>query len=208
MVGTEFGEEDAGSSSFGGNAVTRVLVAYGTGDGQAAHVAHAIADRLRERGVSPYVADLQHESPSLEDFAGAVIGGSVHAAKFQVEVRDYVKQHVERLNVIPSWFFGVSLSEAGKQAPVDPQNAGKQIAAFLADTAWAPRRELSVAGALKYREYNPLKRFVMKHIARKAGGDTDTSHDWEYTNWEQVSEFADTVVDTMRSADILRLSTT
>ncbi len=188
--------------------MARILVAYGTGEGQTAHVAHAIADRLRERGDSPYVADLQHENPNPDEFAGAVIGGSAHAAKFQVEVREYVKRHVDRLNGMPSWFFGVSLSEAGRQSPVDPENAGNQIAAFLAETGWAPRSQLSVAGALKYREYNVLKRFVMKHIARKADSDTDTSRDWEYTNWEQVEQFADLIGAAMRSAETLQLSTT
>lgn len=187
--------------------MARILVAYGTGEGQTAHVAHAIADRLRLTGDSPYVADLQHENPNLDEFAGAVIGGSVHAAKFQIEVREYVQRNVDRLNSMPSWFFGVSLSEAGKKAPIDPQNASKQMATFLATTNWAPRGELSVAGALKYREYNILKRFVMKHIARKAGGDTDTSHDWEYTNWGTVVQFADTIAKTLRSQEALELST-
>lgn len=187
--------------------MARILVAYGTGEGQTALVAHAIADRLRLTGFSPYVADLQHENPNPDDFAGVVIGGSVHAAKFQTEVRSYVQQHADRLNAMPSWFFGVSLSEAGRNAPIDPQNATRQIASFLAETNWTPRSELSVAGALKYREYNVLKRFVMKHIARKAGGDTDTSRDWEYTNWKAVEQFADTVGATMRSVEALRLST-
>lgn len=30
----------------------------------------------------------------------------------------------------------------------------------------------------------------MKRIARKEGGDTDTSRDWEYTDWDSVEAFA------------------
>jgi menaquinone-dependent protoporphyrinogen oxidase len=31
----------------------------------------------------------------------------------------------------------------------------------------------------------------MLRIVRKAGGDTDTSRDYEYTNWTDVRAFAD-----------------
>ncbi len=31
----------------------------------------------------------------------------------------------------------------------------------------------------------------MRRIARKAGGDTDTSKDYEYTDWNDVRGFAD-----------------
>ena len=31
----------------------------------------------------------------------------------------------------------------------------------------------------------------MKRIVRKAGGDTDTSRDYEYTNWADLRGFAD-----------------
>jgi menaquinone-dependent protoporphyrinogen oxidase len=47
------------------------------------------------------------------------------------------------------------------------------------------------AGALKYTRYSWLKRMLMKHIAEKEGGDVDTSRDFEYTDWEQVTRFAE-----------------
>ena len=44
--------------------------------------------------------------------------------------------------------------------------------------------------ALLYRQYNFFMRWVMKRIAAKAGGDTDTSRDYEYTDWNDVRAFA------------------
>ena len=71
---------------------SRILVAYGTSEGQTAHVAQAIAARLRERGDSTYLADLEEEQPDLAAFDGAAIGGSVHAGHFQAEVREYIEK--------------------------------------------------------------------------------------------------------------------
>ena len=32
-------------------------------------------------------------------------------------------------------------------------------------------------------------RLIMKRIARKAGGPTDTSHDYEFTDWLAIDRF-------------------
>jgi hypothetical protein len=46
-------------------------------------------------------------------------------------------------------------------------------------------------GALRYSEYSPLKRFVVRLFVRLAGGDGETSRDHEYTDWRAVAQFAD-----------------
>jgi menaquinone-dependent protoporphyrinogen oxidase len=50
-------------------------------------------------------------------------------------------------------------------------------------TVWKPDVPEFFAGALMYSEYSWLVRMVMKSIARREGGSTETSHDSEYTDW-------------------------
>ena len=64
------------------------------------------------------------------------------------------------------------------------------VARFAVETGWTPPHTKQVAGALLYRKYNFFMRWVMKRIAAKAGGDTDTSRDYEYTDWNDVRAFA------------------
>jgi len=66
---------------------------------------------------------------------------------------------------------------------------------LVAETGWHPQRVELVAGALPYTRYNFLVRFVMRRISRKEGGDTDTSRDYEYTDWAAVDRFAAEFVD-------------
>jgi menaquinone-dependent protoporphyrinogen oxidase len=47
-----------------------------------------------------------------------------------------------------------------------------------------------VAGALLYTQYGWLTRWFMKRIVTKAGGDTDTTRDYEYTDWNDLRTFA------------------
>jgi menaquinone-dependent protoporphyrinogen oxidase len=47
-----------------------------------------------------------------------------------------------------------------------------------------------IAGALKYSRYPLPLKWMMSRIARKAGQVTDMSSDYEYTDWQQVEDYA------------------
>lgn len=68
------------------------------------------------------------------------------------------------------------------------------------ETGWRPDEVAAFAGALKYSEYGPLTRVVMKRVARRYGGDTDTSRDYEYTDWDEVAAFAARVAERLDGA--------
>ena len=73
---------------------------------------------------------------------------------------------------------------------------------FTADTGWTPARIATVAGRLAYTQYNWLVRLMMRRIARKEGGATDTSRDHEYTDWAQVERLADQLAYEVRRHEI------
>jgi menaquinone-dependent protoporphyrinogen oxidase len=55
-------------------------------------------------------------------------------------------------------------------------------------------------GALQYSKYGPLKRLVVRAFAAVAGHDTDTSKDYEYTDWKAVERFAAAFSEELTSA--------
>ena len=67
----------------------------------------------------------------------------------------------------------------------------KSTELFLTRTGWKPTVSAPVAGALRYSEYNFLIRLVMRGICRAEGLDTDTSRDYEYTDWPALDEIVD-----------------
>lgn len=64
--------------------------------------------------------------------------------------------------------------------------AAAYVDEFLENADWHPDRIGLFGGALRYSEYGFLKRLLMKQIAKDATGDTDTSRDYEYTDWHEV----------------------
>ena len=178
-----------------------ILILYATREGQARRIAEHLAATVRSRGGAAEVVDASRVPPgfSLDAYAGAILCASVHVGKHEAEMSKFVKQHRDELERMPAAFLSVSLSEAGAEAEgATPEQrtrsaaeAQRMIDAFLEETGWHPSKIRAVAGALMYTKYNFLVRFVMKQIARQAGGSTDTSRDHEYTDWEALDKLVD-----------------
>ncbi|EMA37755.1 flavodoxin domain-containing protein [Halococcus hamelinensis] len=169
-----------------------MLVCYGTGEGQTAKVADRIVDVLAERGHDATAKDAS-ELPSefaMGEFNAVLVGASIHVGKQQPAVREFVDDNRDALAARPTAFFQLSLASATEQGAAQ---AAEYVDEFLEATGWQPDRIGLFGGALRYSKYGFLKRLLMKHIAKSATSDTDTSRDYEYTDWEEVEAFANDV---------------
>ncbi|WP_266080380.1 menaquinone-dependent protoporphyrinogen IX dehydrogenase [Haladaptatus caseinilyticus] len=171
--------------------MARVLVVFGTSEGQTATIAERIADVLESEDHYTTLVHGRHVSEEfrLRDYDAVIVGASIHMGKHQRYLTRFVREHAAELNELPSAFFSVSLTAA---AGTDESQATAQglVDEFLATTGWHPDETMTVPGALTYSRYGWIKRFVMKQIARQEGGGTDTTRDYEYTDWDEISSFA------------------
>lgn len=172
--------------------ICEVPVFFATSEGQTRRIARRIASVLYDLGVDGCAIDLTGVNAADIDWThvrGAIVGASLHAGKHQKVAGRFVKAHAVDLTSVPSAFFSVSLSAASKNAK-EVEAAETLAKAFPIACGWAPARIVSVAGRLAYREYGFFIRWVMKRIAKKEGAPTDTSRDYELTNWEEVDALA------------------
>lgn len=169
--------------------MSRILVLYGTTDGHTAKVARFLGDTLRADGVLADVIDSSTLGPSPDAYDAVIVAASVHAGGYQRTVQHWVHDHATVLNAKPTAFVSVCLGVLQKEAKVQRELASI-VDRFLTATGWRPVITRTVAGALPYSRYNWLKRWVMVRMVRKAGGDTDTSRDYEYTDWADLRAFA------------------
>lgn len=168
------------------------LIVYGTGAGQTAKVATQLAETIEGRGHTVTTHDIERlpDGLSLGEFDAVLVGSSVHVSQHHEEIQSFVKTHREPLAVRPTAFFQLSLSSATDD-PERRAEAANYVDSFLEETDWQPDRIGLFGGALRYSKYGFLKRLLMKRIARDATGDVDTSTDHEYTDWDEVTAFAD-----------------
>ncbi len=175
-----------------------ILIVYGTTEGQTAKIARHMADVLTNAGHITRVAGTRDLSKDLglHDFDGVLVGASVHRSKHDRRIVEWVRANRAALEDLRCAFFSVSLTAAGTSAQ-DKADLDKLFAGFTEQTGWHPDRIGVFAGALLYTQYNPLIRFLMKRIVKKYGGETDTSRDYEYTDWDAVTGFAKDFAETL-----------
>jgi menaquinone-dependent protoporphyrinogen oxidase len=172
--------------------MTKILIAYETTDGQTARIADRLADVIRSRGLEADALNLKlSQSVSVDGYDAVVVGGSIHMGKHQEDVVEFVRKNRADLDRLPSAFFSVSLAANG-----DLANAEAYVENFMQQTGWRASKVGLFSGALLYRQYGFLKRYMMKRIVRdKPGMSTDTSRDYVYTDWDQVRRFAEDFVE-------------
>jgi len=178
-----------------------ILVLYATREGQTTRIVRYLADTLLAHGAQVELLDARKIPAgfSLENYSVAVIAAPVHIEKHAKEIVRFAKTHVQELNRMPSIFLSISLSQAGAEMQSNSIEQRAQAAAavqrmidgFLEQTGWHPSRTVPVAGALMYSKYNFVIRFVLKRIAARSGGSTDTSRDHVYTHWATLDRLAE-----------------
>lgn len=161
----------------------RILIVYGSTDGHTAKIARYLAGELRCEAVEASGA------PDPASYDGVIVAASVHIGDFQTSVRKWVAAHAAALQAKPSAFLAVCLGVLQPEPQVQ-RDLARIVERFLQRTGWRPTETKLVAGAVLYTRYNWLKRWVMKRIAAKAGGSTDTTRDHEYTDWADLAAFA------------------
>jgi menaquinone-dependent protoporphyrinogen oxidase len=168
----------------------RVLVLYGTGYGQTRKIALALADGMRPAGLDADVVDAREPvDPDPRAYTAVIVAAPVHAGGYPRAVRRWVQRHASALSGLPSAFVSVCLGVLEKNPKTDAVLAGI-MTAFFEKTGWRPPVTKIVAGALPYTRYNWITRWIMRRIVARAHGDTDTTRDYEYTDWPDLEAFA------------------
>jgi menaquinone-dependent protoporphyrinogen oxidase len=168
----------------------QILVLYGTTERHTEKIATAIAETLIANGCVADLAEAGTRDPTPVHYSGVIVAASLHAGHYQKAVATWLDAHRSELASKPTAFVSVCLATASKRAGAAAE-VDAIISRFLAQVGWQPTVIKPVAGALLYTQYGFITRWIMRRIARKEGGDTDTSRDFVYTDWQDVRGFAE-----------------
>jgi menaquinone-dependent protoporphyrinogen oxidase len=170
--------------------MTPILVFYGSTEGHTAKIARWLADRLRARGRDVEIVRAGRADPDPERYSAVVVAASLHGGRHQRAVARWVRAHAPILARKPTAFVTVCLAILENKLEVR-REITSIVDRFCNETRWRPTIANTVAGALPWTKYGWLKRWIMKRIVEKAGGDVDTSRDYEYTDWNDLRSFID-----------------
>ncbi len=178
--------------------MSRILLLYASVEGQTKLISERVAARLQSLGHEVKLVPAEGAQPDFAAYEGVIVGASIHYGHHPAYLRSFVRREREALAARPNAFFSVSLSAGGPKPK--PYAAERYIAKFLRKTGWQPQLVASFAGAVRYSVYGPIKRRVMIVFVGLGGGETDTSRDYEYTDWNAVDRFAEDYAKRLKPA--------
>jgi len=133
--------------------MTRILVLYGTTEGQTGKIAEFLAGTTRACGAVVDLVDAAAHSPDADTYTAVVVAASVHAGGYQRAVRQWVQANAGALRNRPTAFVSVCLGVLQHDPAVD-RELKTILDRFLAATGWQPGVTKIVAGSLPYTKYN------------------------------------------------------
>lgn len=173
-----------------------IPVFYATTHGQTRRIAERLAAIFREKGFISRATDLASDDAthvSWDSARAVIVTASLHGQKHQRAATVFCRKHARDLNVRPSMFLSVSLAIASEDVR-EKSEAARIAREFVTTAGWTAAEVTCLAGRLAYTQYGWLTRFAMKRIARQHGQPTDTTRDYEFTNWNEVARVADDVL--------------
>ncbi len=166
------------------------LVVYATSEGHTAEVAGRVGERLRAAGLDVRLTPVDTAPDEVAAHDLVVVGASIHLGKYQHEVVEWVRRHLERLDAGPAAFFSVSLTSAQHTPEADAQ-VEEYLHTFAEQSGWSPQLIGLFGGALAYTQYGFFKKRLVRSIAKQHGQGTDVHRDYDYTDWDDVDHFGD-----------------
>lgn len=170
----------------------KILVLYGSTEGQTRKICEFIGVRLRFKGDEVTLVDAaaQGERIDLHDYQGAIVAASIHVGQYQSAVVDFARANHGLLNQLPSAFVSVSLSA------VDSDSEERLSLATIAEnfrgyTGWTNAEIHHVAGAFRVSEYDFFKRLAMRLLAWEKKLKLEPGKDLELTDWAALGVTVD-----------------
>ena len=171
-----------------------ILLLYSTVDGHTRKICERIGEVLRTAGHEVAVMRLEEvDSIKLSDYGTIVIGASIRYGKHRPSVFRFIDANLPLLDSKPNAFFSVNI--VARKPEKNCPDTNPYLRKFLRKTPWKPKLLGVFAGRLDYPRYRPFDRMMIRLIMRLTDGPTDPSAVVDFTDWQQVDRFAQSIVD-------------
>lgn len=167
--------------------MSRILLVYSSVNGQTYKIAQFIQQQLKEHQIKLCALD-DAFTLDIAEFDRVLIGASVRYGNYRKDVFSFIDKHHDFLVATDSGFFSVNLT-ARKPEKKKPEH-NRYMTKFFQNTPWRPKHLGVFAGALKYSQYKWWQTLLIQMIMKMTGGTTDSSRDYEFTDWKDVSAFS------------------
>ncbi|MBL39199.1 MAG: menaquinone-dependent protoporphyrinogen IX dehydrogenase [Xanthomonadales bacterium] len=176
------------------------LIVYATTDGQTRKISERIQQTLRASGLETTLVDVGTASAlDPAGFDGVIAGASVRYGKHDPAMARFLDGNRDAINRVPNAFFSVNL--IARKPEKRNLEGNKYLRKFLERLSFRPMHVEIIAGKLDYPSYRFIDRIMIQMIMKITDGPTDGKSVIEYTDWDQVDEFARRMAEAIASSN-------
>ena len=169
--------------------MANILMLYSTTDGHTVEICQEIQAILEQHAnVVELLSINEAADVDLAKYDKLVIGASIRYGKHNKSVLDYVNRHQKVLENLPAAFFSVNV--VARKPNKDRPDNNPYMQKFLQQVSWKPTELEVFAGKIDYQRYRYFDRQMIRLIMYITKGPTDPKSVNDFTNWDQVRDFA------------------
>ena len=162
---------------------------YSTTDGHTVEICQEIQAILEQHANAVELFSINEAADvDLAKYDKLVIGASIRYGKHNKSVIDFINTQQEILENMPSAFFSVNV--VARKPNKDRPDNNPYMKKFLQQVPWKPAELEVFAGKIDYQKYRFFDRQMIRLIMYITKGPTDPKSVNDFTNWEQVRNFA------------------
>ena len=168
-----------------------ILITYSTTDGQT----KLICEKIKSILENTFIVDLRSIKSIKENlevlnksFSYVIVGASIRYGKHSNDVYEFIENNIDFLESSNNAFFSVNVVARKSEKNIPETNP--YIKKFLKLSNWSPKKLAVFAGKVDYPKYRFIDKYMIRLIMWITNGPTDISKTYEFTNWDEVEEFA------------------
>ena len=169
--------------------MSKIVIIYSTTDGHTREICSHLLKIIEKNNNAVSLVPIENANElDLNSFDKIVIGASVRYGKHSASIYEFINKNTQILDEKPNAFFSVNVvaRKPGKNQP----ETNPYLKKFLLQISWKPKELAVFAGKIDYQKYNFWDRSMIRVIMWITKGPTDPKANIEFTDWNQVNNFA------------------
>ena len=134
---------------------------------------------------------ISKEFINLDEYKTIIIGASIRYGKYRKELYKFIKKNQDCLDKKNNAFFSVNV--VARKPNKNTPETNPYLIKFLKNINWVPKKVGVFAGKIEYPKYKFFDKYAIKLIMWITKGPTNTSETYEFTDWEKVKAFAESL---------------
>ena len=164
------------------------IIIYSTIDGQTKKICEKIISTSYQNKSIDMCSVEDVTTFNLNDYSKIIVGASIRYGKHSPKIYQFVDNNIGILREKFTAFFTVNVVARKKNKNTPETNP--YMKKFLELSNWEPTILGVFAGRIDYPSYKFIDKQMIRLIMFITKGPTDTSREYEFTDWDEVEKFS------------------